>query len=189
MNESILNLVKQYAGNAIVNNPEVPNSKNDVAIQSVSEGILNGLKNQASGGGLGQILNMFKTSGNVSSTLTQNVENSVVTSLMNKVGIQNTTAKSIATSIVPMVLNGISKLGKNSTGNGNGMNVQSILNSLTDGKTSGMDIQSILKNNFGGDDGKFDLNDVMNMVGKGSGNSSSGEGNLINEIGHLFGKK
>lgn len=187
MNNSILNLVRQYAQGAIVNNPEIPEEKNNSAIESVSEGIFNGLKNEAAGGGLGQILNMFKPSGNVSNSLSANVENSVVDSLMDKVGIKNETARKVADSIVPMVLKSLSNLGRNPSGSAGGLNVQSILNSLTDGKTNDIDIQGLLNKGLGGEDGKFDLNDVMNLANGKNGNN--GSDNILNELGNLMGKK
>lgn len=167
MNNNILNLVKQFAGDSIVNNPDVPQEKNESAIQSVSQGIFDGLKQEATGGGLTDILNMFKSSGNVSNSLSENVQDSVISSLMEKIGIKNTTAQKIASSIVPMVLSSLSKMGKNSSGSNSGMNVQEILNSLTGGKTNGVDIQGFLDKNMGGNDGKFELSDLTNLFHKG----------------------
>lgn len=190
MSTNVLELVKSLTSEAVANNPEVPANKTNDTIETVSQGIFNGLQQQATSGGLGQIINMFKPSGGgVSSSLSQNIESSVVNSLMDKVGIKSQTAKSIAAAIVPVVLSSISKLGKGASGNSGagGINVQSILNSLTGGKTSGMDIQSILDKNLGGDDGKFELSDLTNMFGKGKdSHSEGGLGNIMEGLGHLL---
>ena len=71
MLDQLTNLVKQYAGDAIINNPAIPNERNDEAINETSSSIAGGLQNMLSGGGAQDILKMF--SGN------QSVSNSSVT--------------------------------------------------------------------------------------------------------------
>jgi hypothetical protein len=45
MLDELINLVKQQAGDAIVNNPAIPNDKNDLAVQEAGSSILGGLQN------------------------------------------------------------------------------------------------------------------------------------------------
>ena len=44
MLDSLLQLVKQYAGSAIITNPAIPNERNDKVIQTESASIVDGLK-------------------------------------------------------------------------------------------------------------------------------------------------
>jgi len=44
MFENLLNLVKEHAGSAIVDNPAIPNQHNDAAIKEATTGIMDQLK-------------------------------------------------------------------------------------------------------------------------------------------------
>ena len=59
MLDNLLNLVKEHAGNAIINNPVIPNEKNDEAISTATNGIMDTLKSQISAGGLDSITSLF----------------------------------------------------------------------------------------------------------------------------------
>jgi len=52
MLDELFNLVKQNAGTAIVNNPAIPNEKNDEVINEASSSIAGGLQGMFSGGGV-----------------------------------------------------------------------------------------------------------------------------------------
>ena len=194
MIDNLINLVQQFSGDAVTNNPDIPKDKNNAVIQSVTDGIFKGLQNQASEGGLNQILGLFSSSGDNSGiigSLSKSIQTTVVSSLMDKVGIKNDIAKGIAVQLVPSVLGALSKNAadpKNS-----GFNVNTILSSITGGKTKGIDVQNLLDKFAGGDDGKFDLGDVMNLLGKGKSNSSEGNsdggGGLLGALGGLLGGK
>ena len=50
MFDQLVNLVKQHAGSAIVDNPAIPNERNEEAINETSSSIAGGLQNMFSGG-------------------------------------------------------------------------------------------------------------------------------------------
>lgn len=50
MLDQIKNLVKQYARDAIVNNPAIPHEKSEEAVNEASNSIVGGLKNMLSSG-------------------------------------------------------------------------------------------------------------------------------------------
>ena len=173
MFDNLLNdLVKQYAGNAVINNPAVPNEKNESAISSITDGILSGLKQHAAGGGLNSIIGMLTNSGQVDETTSQNVQGSVVDSLMGKLGIGKGIANSIAAQIVPAALGALSK--NSADKNNTSFDPSSILSSLTGGKTNGINIASLIDKGLGNGDGKLDMSDITSALGK---------------LGNLFGKK
>lgn len=60
MLEELINLVKEHAGDAIVNNPAIPNQHNDAAIRETASGIIKSLKSQMSGGNAGAITDLLK---------------------------------------------------------------------------------------------------------------------------------
>jgi hypothetical protein len=52
MLDQLMKLVEQHAGDAIVNNPAIPNQHNNAAIKDVASQIFSGLQSQASGGNM-----------------------------------------------------------------------------------------------------------------------------------------
>lgn len=167
MFENLLNLVKEQAGDAIVNNPAIPNEHNDAAIQSAGNSIAGSLQNLVGSGGLNDVLKMFTGGGDVSnSPVTQAVSGNVIQDLMSKFGLDQGAAGSIAGSLVPSVLQNL--VSKTNDPNDSSFDIQGVLSSLTGGKSGGMDIQGMLgKLTQGGldkdGDGDTDLGDVVAM--------------------------
>jgi hypothetical protein len=50
MFENLINLVRQNAGDAVINNPAIPNEKNEEAVETASGSIISTLKNALAGG-------------------------------------------------------------------------------------------------------------------------------------------
>ncbi|GHT62250.1 hypothetical protein FACS189451_06140 [Bacteroidia bacterium] len=168
----VKDLVNQYAGSAVVNNPSIPNEQNESAISSITDGILGGLKQQAAGAGLNSIIGMLTKGGNVDAATSQNVQGSVIDSLMSKLGIGKGVASNIAAQIVPAALGALSH---NTADKSNtNFDLSGILSSLTGGKTNGVDIAGLVDKGFGNGDGKLDMNDLTSALGN---------------LGNLFGKK
>jgi hypothetical protein len=107
MFETLMNLVQQNAGTAVINNPAIPNEQNNSVMETVAQSMMSGLGQQAAGGGLGSLLSMVTGGGggNVqNSPVTQGVQQHVEQSLMEKLGISPQVAMSVAGAVVPMVL-------------------------------------------------------------------------------------
>lgn len=191
MANNLLGLVQQIAGDALVNNAAIPETKTKTAIESITDGIFSGLKTEATGGGLGQIIGMFSSGGKVSNSLVNNVQTSVISSLMDKVGITNSVAKTIAAQVVPAILSALSK-GASDPKNKD-FDAAGMLSSLTGSKGSGIDFKSLLDKGIGNGDGKLDLNDVIGLLGEKSNgstsNASSQSGGLLDALGGLLGGK
>jgi hypothetical protein len=170
MVDKLLDLVKEHAGNAVVNNPAVPNAKNGLAIQSIADGILSGLQQQAGGKGFGNIVGMLASAGNVKPTVVGGVQQSVVSALTQKTGLGSGISQSIAAQIVPSILNSLSH--KSADASNSSFDIGGILSSLTGGKTAGLDIQGMIDRGIGNGDGHLDISDVISMLGK-TGNTAS----------------
>src|SRR5882672_12784871 len=69
MLENLLQLVTQNAGDAITNNPQIPNEHNEAAVQDASSSIMDVLGSHLSsgGGGLAGVLSLLKGGGDLSS--------------------------------------------------------------------------------------------------------------------------
>lgn len=154
MLESLLNLVKEHAGDAIINNPAIPNERNDEAIATTSHSIFDTLKNAVSGGNIGDLVSMFKGGGNgaAASGLDQQVQGGVAGELMRKFGLDQGQAGNIASSLVPSVLQQM--VHKTNDPNDSSFDIKGILGSLTGGgQAGGLDLQGMLNKFTGGGEG------------------------------------
>ena len=133
MLENLTDLVKQYAGDAIINNPAIPNEKNDDAVATASGSILEGLKNAVSGGDLGALTSMFNGGSDAAanSAVSQNIQSGFVQNLMHKFGLDQGKAASIAGALIPIVMEKL--VHKTNDPNDSSFDLGGIIGSLTSG--------------------------------------------------------
>lgn len=130
MLENLLKLVREHAGSAIINNPDIPNEKNDEAIQTTTTSIFDSLKSQLSSGNLSSIMDMFKGGGSSAthSSVGNTVQTNVIFDLMKKFGIDNAQATGIANKLVPTVMEKF--VNKTNDPNDKSFDLSNIVNSL-----------------------------------------------------------
>lgn len=136
MFDNLLSLVKEHAGDAIVNNPAIPNEKNDEAIKTTTNSIVETLKSQVSGGNLNSLMDMFKGGNASASSVSSSVQNNVVNDLMKKLGIDNAQASGIAQKLIPTVMEKF--VSKTNDPNDKSFDLNSIVSSLGGGGASGI---------------------------------------------------
>lgn len=188
MLENLIDLVKGQAGDAIVNNPAIPNDRNEEAIAETGNSIAGGLQNILAGGGLKDVLKLFggQEGTNSANPVVQNISGDVIQNLMKKFGIDQQAASGIAGNLVPNVLQQL--VSKTNDPNDKSFDIQGIFNQLSGGKSQGFDIQGLLgKVTQGGldkdGDGDTDLQDVMAMF---SGGGQGGGGGVLDTVKGLF---
>ncbi len=109
--------------------------KNDEAINTTTNSIVETLKAQVTSGNLSSITDMFK-SGNVNASgINSSVQNNVVTDLMKKFGIDNAQASNIASTLLPKVMEQF--VSKTNDPNDKSFDVTSIMSSLGGGNAAG----------------------------------------------------
>jgi len=167
MLDQLLNLVKEQAQGAVVNNSEVPNEQNEGIMQEAVSSITGGLKDELASGGF---KNVLKTLGGQASTsggnsVVDNICGKFVSGIVEKFGINQQTAQSIASSVIPAVMGSLAK--KTNDPNDSSFDLNGIFNHLTDGKASGLNLGGILQSVSGGldkdHDGDVDLSDITSM--------------------------
>lgn len=139
MFETLMNLVQQNAGSAIINNPAIPNQQNNAAIETVTQSIMHGLGQQAQGGGLGNLLTMFTggQGGDITNhSVTTGVQGNVQQDLMSKLGISPQVAGMVASAVVPMVLSKF--MHKAADPNDSSVDAGSLMNMLGGGGGGGL---------------------------------------------------
>jgi uncharacterized protein YidB (DUF937 family) len=164
MLENLLALVKEHAGDAIVNNTAVPNEKNDAAIETTTNSIVDTLKNQLSNGNLSDLTSLFQN-GAASSGIMNTIGGEVAKSLSAKLGIDQGAASGIASSLIPQVMN-------------------TLVKKTNDPNDSSFDLQGII-GSLGGNNSM--VSGVMDMLNQGGAKNSSAE-SLLGAAKGLFGK-
>ena len=164
MLDNLLDLVKQHAGEAIINNPAIPTERNDEAIASATSSIFDGLKNAASSGNIGDIMSLFNGGNVANSRIVQNIQGSFVGDLMNKFGVDPSTATNIAGNLIPTVL-------------------QKFVNKTNDPNDSSFSLQDIVSKVGGGN------LDVQSLIGQftGGGQSQQSGGGIMDSLKGMFG--
>lgn len=191
MLDQLFNLVKEQAGSSIINNPEIPNDRNDEAVGEVANSIAGGLQNALANGQFNDVLKMLGGAGGdlQNNPLANQLSGNAVTNLMDKFGLNQGQAGNIVSKLLPGVLQKF--ISKTNNPNDNSFDLQGIFSSLTGGSSNGLDLQGLLGRVTQGGldrdgDGDTDLNDVINMVKGGASQQQSGGGGLLDIAKGLF---
>lgn len=190
MLDNLINLVREQAGTAIINNPTVPNERNEEVIAATGESIAGGLQNMLASGGLKDVLKLFggQEPASNNNPVVQNLSGNVIQQLMSRFGLDQQAAGGIAGNLVPDVLQKL--VSKTNDPGDSSFDLQGIFNHLSGGKAQSFNIQGLLsKVTQGGldkdGDGDVDLQDVMAMF---NGGSQGSGGNLLDSVKGLFGR-
>lgn len=164
MIENLKQLIKENVQDAIVNNSAVPNEKNEAAIEATSGSIIEALKGKLASGDLSGLVNIFK---NGDSGAVAQQASSGLTEKLAGLGINLESAKSIAASVMPGIMDKFVK--KTNDPNDSSFNIQDVL-----GKISG-------------EDGKFELSDLTRLYNeKTDVNGDGKDDSLIDKVKGLF---
>ncbi len=152
MLDQLIKLVEQNAGTAIVQNKAIPDQNNQAVIKTVAEQIFTGLKSQAAGGNIQQLAGMFQGGANLGSNpIVSQLISSVASTVATKFGISQQAAQSMASSLLPMVMNQLVK--KTNDPKDTSFDLGGIMKSVTG--NSGFDVGSLLGGKSAGDLGNM----------------------------------
>ncbi len=144
MLENLIQLVRENAGEAIINNSAIPNEKNEAAVETAASSIFDQLKGQLNQGGLESITNLFQGGG--STELINNISSGAAGDLMKKFGLDSNAAGGIVEKLIPVVMDKFVK--KTNDPNDSSFDLQGIIGSLTGGGQAG-GILNTIKGLFG----------------------------------------
>ncbi len=197
MLENLFNLIKEHSADAVINNPAIPNEKNDAVIADATHSVADGLQGVLAGGGLQSVLSLFANNGNLGGNglLNNPIVSNIISSFTNKLtsnhGIAADQAGGIANNLIPSVLNSL--VNRSNDSNNSSFNIGGIISSLTGeganaggASSGGLDIGSLISQFTGGDtgsNGSAGLNDIINKVTSGAQQQTqSGGGGLMDII-------
>jgi len=166
MLEQIIDLIRKNAGGAVVNNPAVPNEKNESAIRQGGNSIIETLKNALAGGRLNDVLAYFKNGSSGNHDLIGEATVNYSRDLQTNLGINEKDATDVATKLIPASMGQLAN--RTNDPADNSFNIQDIFNQLSGGKTGGFNLQNLLSRFGGGNldkdgDGDVDLKDLKSI--------------------------
>ena len=172
MLDELFNLIKQNGQQAVVENSEVPNEHNEDVMQEAQSSIVDGLSNMKDPDQVNSLFESVQSGQAESNPAVQNISNNFAGNIMQKFGINGSTAASIASAIIPVVLAKMANRG--GQGGAGGLDLGGLLGSLTGGKLGGNTSSGGgLGGNLGSigaklgldkdGDGDVDLNDLTKM--------------------------
>jgi hypothetical protein len=145
MLEQLMDLIRQHAGDAVVNNPAIPNEQNEAVISEAGSSIMGGLKTMIANGNTQDVVNLFQhQGGDIASTpAAQQLSGGFIQNLMSKFGLDQGAASGVANNLLPQVLQQF--VHKTNDPNDSSFNIQGIVSQLTGGSTAGgFDLQGLL---------------------------------------------
>jgi uncharacterized protein YidB (DUF937 family) len=181
MLDKLIDLVRGNSQDAIINNNNIPNDKNDVAVKSAGNSILSTLQNALSGGKISEVLNYFKNGGNQDNEIVKEATGNYANDLQNNLGIGAAEASQTASKVIPGTMNQLAS--QTADPANKDFNIQDIFNQLSGGKTGSLNIQEMLNKFTGGKldkdgDGDLDLQDLKVMF--------SGSGGVMDKVKGMF---
>ncbi len=170
MLQEIFNLVKQVAGDSVINNPDVPNEHNDAVVAEATNTVASGLRNIVAGGGAENLLSLFGKNNTSGKSLMSNPIVSMMVGhfagkLMSKFGLGSNQANNVSSSLIPNILGGL--VNKTNDSSDSTFSLDNILNSITGGKSS-----EVASQHGGG------LSDILS----GAAGSSGGLGGILSQL-------
>jgi hypothetical protein len=185
MLENLFSLVKEFAGDAVVNNPDVPNEHNDAVTAEATKTVASGLQNMMAGGGLENVLSLFGGGGGTGQPgqgggggiLKNPIVNMMIGhfagKLMSKFGLGSSQASGVASNLIPSVISNL--VSRTNDPNNSSFNINSIIGALSGGGAQqqsggggGFDFQNILSSFTGGSGGGGGLADIISQVAGGA---------------------
>ncbi len=140
MLQELFNLVKNVAGDSVINNPAIPNEQNNEVVAEATNTVASGLRNIVAGGGIGSLVSLFtggQQQGNKSNLLSNPIVSMMIGhfagKLMNKFNIGNQQASGIATSLIPGIVNTL--INRTNDQGDNTFTLDNLLRSITGGQT------------------------------------------------------
>ncbi len=168
MLEQLMDLVKNFGKDTVVENPAIPNEQNQEVLADATKTITSGFQNVLAGGGLQNILDLFKGS-NGAGSLQKNpmvtmMVGHFISKLVGKYNLSPASASNVANNLIPNVLNGV--ITETNNTQNPGFTLDGLIGSLTGGGGGGTQLQDLLNQFTGGTAGNnggggFDIQDII----------------------------
>jgi hypothetical protein len=189
MLKELFDLVKGHASETVINNPDVPNEKNEEVVAEATNTVASGLRNVVAGGGVQSLLGLFGSGSNKKSLLGNPIVSMMMGhfagKLMNKFNLNNSQANNLSGNLIPDVLGSL--INKTNDQNDPGFSLEGLLGSITGNKSNdqntGGGIGDLLKQFGGGNSGGGGgIMDIVKGLAGGAQQQQQKNGNLLDLI-------
>lgn len=174
MIEQLFSLIQNESQKEIINNPEIPNEQNGLAVGLATESIFGGLQNVLANGGLEQVMGLFgggQNGINANNPLVGGIVQNLIGQFMTRLGLSQSSASNIAGTLIPMVLGQL--VGKTTSTENNGFDINGLLGSLLGGKSNHGTAVELPNRNNG-----IDFGGLLSKVTQGGGLDIDGDGDV-----------
>ncbi len=184
MLDNLMNLIKGNSREAVINNPAIPNDKNNAAMEAAGTSILGTLKNYLSNGKIKEVLAYIKKhgiGGGEADCIVKQATADYSNNLQKDMNLSEADATSVAEKVVPATMTQLAN--KTADPLDSSFNIQDIFSKLSGEKSSKFNFQDML-NKFDG--GKLDHNQD-GVVNKEDFNSMfTGDDGFVNKVKGYF---
>jgi hypothetical protein len=184
MLDNLFNLVKGLAGDAVINNQDVPNEQNEAVVAEATKTVAGGLQNLVAGGGLQSILSLFggggqqnNQAGIMSNPIVSMMVGHFASKLMGNFGLNSNQASGVANNLIPNVISNL--INKTNDPNNSNFTLDNLLQSLTGGQSTQIAQEQQAKGESG-----FNF---QNLISQFTGNGQSSNGGLMDIVSKLAG--
>ncbi|MBC7826447.1 MAG: hypothetical protein H7122_01775 [Chitinophagaceae bacterium] len=173
MLQELFNLVKGVAQESVINNPDVPNDRNNEVVAEATNTVASGLRNIVAGGGLQNLLSLFGSGGQQSGRglLNNPIVNMMIghfsEKLMSKYNLGGAQANNVANNLIPNVIGDL--INKTNDPGNSSFSLENLLSSITGGRSMEVAQEQQSSGNAG-----FNLPDLISQFGGGGGQSGGG---------------
>lgn len=193
MIENLLQLVKDFGENEVVNNPAVPNEQNNAVMSEASMAVAGTFQQAIANGNAQDLLGLFQNENEVmSNPLAQQAQGSFIDSITSKLGIDSNTAQGLAGSFLPQIIQSLVHRTNSTADADSGFNLNSLIGSLTGGNTQqagGLDLGNLVQQFTGGGQsggGGFDIGNLVSQFTSGAKDQAGGGNDLSGLIRGFF---
>lgn len=185
MLDQLINLVKHFGQETVVDNKDVPNQHNEEILADATKTIGGGFQNLMAGGGFQNILDLFKGGKNttnggigglVKNPIVSMMIGNFISKLIGKYKLNAGTASKVSNGLIPNVLGGLIQRTTSQEPENDAFDFNDLLGSLTGGKVptsesspNGFNFQKLLDHFVSGGNGNAsEIEDVSGQVTEGA---------------------
>jgi hypothetical protein len=186
MLENILQMIREFGQQQVVENPDIPNENNNAVMAEASRAVTGTLQQQVASGNTGSIMELFRHNDPqeiMRSPLAQNMQSGFLENITSKLGINKNVAAGLAASFIPMILSKLVNRTNSNDPADNGFNLNDLVKSFS-GVSGGHGFGNLVNQFTGNQNGgsnpgnlaanKLDVSGVQEQQG--------GLSNLINDF-------
>jgi len=190
MLKELFELVRANAAEPVINNPDIPNEKNDEVIAEATNTVASGLRNIVAGGGVQSLLSLLSNGNSDKKSLLSNPIVSMMMGhfagkLMNKYNLNNNQANNLSGSLIPGILSSL--INKTNDPNDQQFSLEKLLGSITGNKSGfeqGGGLQDLLQQLAGGNqqDQSSSMLDIIKTMAGGAQQQQQSNGDKLLDL-------